>query len=117
MQDDKKDRGRTLEVILLTDPRSKKNNRAVTQFTVSRNMQRVLARVEVHYSNSMIESLFRMLKNNYLYHQDIRNIEDLERKARFYFTQHNEVIPQATLKGLRRLSRIENYGAPTTKTN
>jgi transposase InsO family protein len=62
-------------------------------------MQRVLARVEVHYSNSMIESLFRMLKNNFLYHQDIRNIRDLERNAKFYFTQHNEVIPQAVLKG------------------
>ncbi len=29
-----------------------------------------------------------MLKNNFLYHQDIRNIQDLERKAKFYFTQH-----------------------------
>jgi putative transposase len=87
------------KIVVLTDPGSENNNHAVTEFTVSRNMQRVLARVEVHYSNSMIESLFRMLKNNFLYHQDIRNIQDLERKARFYFTQHYEVIPQAVLAG------------------
>lgn len=87
------------ETIVLTDPGTENNNHAVTQFTLSHNMLRILAQVEIHYSNSMIESLFRMLKNNFLYHQDIRNIEDLERKARFYFTQHNDVIPQAVLKG------------------
>lgn len=87
------------KVIVLADPGSENNNHAVTKFTTSNNMRRVLARVEVHYSNSMIENLFRMFKNNFLYHQDIRNIHDLERKARFYFTQHNEVIPQAVLMG------------------
>lgn len=41
----------------------------------------------------MIESLFRQLKNNYLYHQGIRNIQDLERKVAYYLNQHNETIP------------------------
>jgi hypothetical protein len=49
----------------------------------------------------MIESLFRMLKNNYLYHQGINGIEDLVRKAAFYFHQHNYVIPLASQKGGR----------------
>src|SRR5262249_23494936 len=95
----RKNAGDMNKTMVLTDPGIENNNHAVERFTISQNMQRVLARVEVHYSNSMIESLFRMLKNNFLCHQDIRNIQDLERKARFYFTQHNEVIPQAVLKG------------------
>ena len=99
---------------VLTDPGSENNNRMVKEFTISQNMRRVLARVEVHYSNSMIESLFRMLKNNFLYHQDIRNIQDLERKARFYFTQHNQVIPQAVLKGS---TPFESYRRLWTKQN
>lgn len=66
-------------ITVLTDPGTENNNQLVERYTLSQNMQRVLARVEVHYSNSMIESLFRMLKNNFLYHQNIRNIEDLER--------------------------------------
>ncbi len=47
----------------------------------------------------MIESLFRMFKNNYLYHQGINSIEDLIRKAAFYFNQHNNVIPMAVHNG------------------
>jgi hypothetical protein len=42
-----------------------------------------------------------MLKNNYLYHQGIHTIEDLIRKAEFYFHQHNHVIPLALHKGGR----------------
>lgn len=84
---------------IMMDPGSENNNEAVAHFIASKNMLRILARVEVHYSNSMIESLFRGLKNNYLYHQGIRTIEDLARKAAYYFSQHNNIIPQASLQG------------------
>lgn len=108
-------------ITVLTDPGTENNNRLVERYTLSQNMQRMLARVEVHYSNSMIESLFRMLKNNFLYHQNIRNIEDLERKARFYFNQHNQVVPQAVLRGAtphefyRRLWTTQNEDELKTK--
>ncbi len=47
----------------------------------------------------MIERLFHSLKNNFLYHQGIHTIEDLTRKADFYFRQHNDMIPLATHRG------------------
>ncbi len=84
---------------IMMDPGTENNNELVTRFISSRNFLRILARVEVHYSNSMIERLFRGLKSNYLYHQNIRNIEDLKRKANFYFIQHNNVVPLANLDG------------------
>jgi hypothetical protein len=83
------------------DPGVENTNKNVLKFISSKNLVRVLARVDVHYSNSMIERLFFSLKNNYLYHQGIHTIEDLARKADFYFKQHNDVIPLATHRGGR----------------
>lgn len=84
---------------VMMDPGVENDNCTVLNFTTSANLIRTLARVDVHYSNSMVESLFRMFKNNYLYHQEIRTIEDLTRKADFYFRQHNEVVPLAVHSG------------------
>ena len=51
-------------VNVMMDPGTENNNGKVLQFISSKNLLRALARVDIHYSNSMIESLFRMLKNN-----------------------------------------------------
>lgn len=85
--------------IVMMDPGSENRNLTVSEYIASANLRRLIARVEIHYSNSMIESLFKSLKNNYLYHQGVRTIEDLNRKATFYFRQYNEVVPHAVLKG------------------
>jgi transposase InsO family protein len=84
---------------VMMDPGSENNNCRVLNYISSSNLIRALARVEVRYSNSMIESLFRQLKNNYLYHQGIRNAQDLERKVNYYLNQHNETIPLAIHHG------------------
>ena len=47
----------------------------------------------------MVESLFRSLKNNFLYSQKYKTVDDLKRKVGFYFKEHNEVIPQYSLDG------------------
>ena len=86
---------------VMMDPGTENKNQEVLRFISSKNLTRTLARVDVHYSNSMIERLFHSLKNNYLYHQGIHTIEDLKRKANFYFNQHNHVIPLALLHGGR----------------
>jgi transposase InsO family protein len=84
---------------VMMDPGSENNNHQVSHYILSSALVRALARVEIRYSNSMIESLFRQLKNNYLYHQGIRNIQELERKATYYLNQHNETIPLALHHG------------------
>jgi putative transposase len=84
---------------IFMDPGTENRNRKVQTYITSVNLTRTLARVEVSYSNSMIEGLFRQLKNNFLYHQGIRSIEDLRRKVAFYLKQHNEVIPRASQSG------------------
>ncbi len=84
---------------VIMDPGSENDNQGVAKFLGSQNLKRVLARVDVHFSNSMVERLFHSLKNNFLYHQKIRSLRDLQRKADFYFSQHNEVVPMAVLSG------------------
>ncbi len=84
---------------VMMDPGSENRNESVLEFISSKNLIRTLARVDIHYSNSMIERLFLSLKNNFLYHQGIHTIEDLTRKANFYFKQYNEVIPLASHRG------------------
>ena len=86
---------------VMMDPGTENKNGTVLRFLTSKNLVRILAQVEIHYSNSMVESLFRSLKNNYLYHQGINSIEDLTRKTNFYFSQHNDVIPLAIHRGGR----------------
>jgi hypothetical protein len=93
--------GKNESTNVMMDPGTENNNQKVLQFISSRNLIRTLARVDIHYSNSMIERLFNSLKNNYLYHQGIHTIEDLTRKANFYFNQHNQVIPLALHHGGR----------------
>lgn len=84
---------------VMMDPGTENNNHLVLNYIHSSNLIRTLARVDVRYSNSMIENLFRQLKNNYLYHQGIRTIQDLERKVAYYINQHNKIIPLRTHDG------------------
>lgn len=84
---------------VMMDPGKENDNSSVESFISSNNLIRLLAQVDIHYSNSMIERLFHSLKNNFLYFQDLRGPVDLERKANFYFSEHNNVIPMQVHKG------------------
>jgi putative transposase len=59
----------------------------------------VLAQIDIHFSNSMIESFFHQLKNRVLYYKDIHTLEVLTGHIDFYVKEHNEVIPFFALGG------------------
>lgn len=81
------------------DSGTENKNKIAERWIHSNNMARVLARVETQYSNSMVESLFRTLKSNYLCHQSVRDSSDLKRKVNFFIRQYNSKIPLAALEG------------------
>jgi transposase InsO family protein len=69
-----------------------------------------VARFEISYSNSMVEALFRQLKNNYLYSQKIDSVKSLTKHAKFWFREHNDVIPHTAFEGETPLERFkENW--------
>ena len=68
----------------------------------------MIARVDIHFSNSMVESLFRMLKSNFLKTETLRSLYDVERKIDFFFIEHNEVIPRHQFAGATPLEKLLN---------
>jgi hypothetical protein len=62
-------------------------------------LRRVLAQVEVVYSNSMIEAWWRSLKHSWLYLHTLDSRAAVERLIAFYVEQHNAVMPHAAFDG------------------
>ena len=62
-------------------------------------IQRVLAQVDIHFSNSMIESWWRQLKHQWLFLNTLDSIETVRKLVAFYVQQHNEHVPHSAFKG------------------
>ncbi len=59
---------------------------------------RILAQVEVSYSNSLIEALWRQIKHSWLFIHRLDTVATIEKLVAFYVEQHNTVLPQWVLK-------------------
>jgi len=62
-------------------------------------LTRVLAQVEVTFSNSIIEASWRSLKHAWIYLHTLDNMASLLRLVQFYVTSHNGVMPHAAFEG------------------
>lgn len=74
-------------------------NKEVDALVANGAIQRILAQVDVVFSNSMIESWWRMLKHWWLYLNTLETIDDVRKQTAFYVDQHNRVIPHSAFKG------------------
>jgi transposase InsO family protein len=63
------------------------------------SLRRVLAQVEVTFSNSMIEAWWRSLKHNWLFLNTLDSLAAVERLVAFYVVEHNTVIPHSAFQG------------------
>jgi putative transposase len=62
-------------------------------------LRRVLAQVEVSFSNSMIEAFWRSLKSNWIYINQLDSFAALGRLVAFYVAEHNTALPHAAFHG------------------
>jgi hypothetical protein len=62
-------------------------------------LRRVLALVEVAFSNSMIEAWWRSLRHQWLYLHTLDTVHAVTRLIAFYVDQHNTVMPHAAFRG------------------
>ena len=62
-------------------------------------IHRVLAQIDVTFSNSMIEAFWRSMKHQWLYLNNLDTIESVRRLVEFYVTEHNTRIPHSAFKG------------------
>lgn len=74
-------------------------NGPVDELVRSGLLHRVLARIEITYSNSMIESWWRALKHQWLYLNTLDTVSAVERLVRFYIQEHNTRLPHSAFQG------------------
>ena len=84
---------------ILADPGSENNNHEVRKFILSQNMKLALAQVDTKFSNSMIEALFRTVKQRSLYLHRLRSLSSVKRRLANFIRQYNEEIPHTAFEG------------------
>jgi hypothetical protein len=62
-------------------------------------LRRVLARTEITFSNSLIESWWRVLKHQWLYLNALDKVRTVEKLVAFYVQEHNTRLPHAAFRG------------------
>ena len=74
-------------------------NRAVDELIATGLLRRVLAQVDVRFSNSMIEAWWRSLKHQWLYLNPLERLRDVNRLVAFYVESHNREMPHSAFQG------------------
>jgi hypothetical protein len=74
-------------------------NNAVDSILESAKLRRVLALVEVTYSNSIIEAWWRSLKHQWLYLNTLDTMTRLETLIAFFVESHNVQMPHSAFRG------------------
>jgi len=85
--------------VVVADSGSENVNGPVDNLLNDEELTRVLAQVEVTFSNSMIEAFWRSLKHSWLYLHSLDSFAALRRLIEFYVTAHNEVMPHSAFQG------------------
>ena len=84
---------------LVADSGAENVNAEVNALLSATGLQRVLAQVEVSYSNSMIEAFWSSLKHNWLFLNRLDTIKEVETLVAMHVHEHNSVMPRAVLGG------------------
>jgi len=84
---------------LLADAGTENVNRGVDELIESGVLHRVLARVDISSSNSLIESWWRVLKHQWLYLNSLDSLATVRRLVEYYVGQHNVHLPHSAFRG------------------
>jgi len=87
---------------LLVDGGSESNNVLVETFLSDEKVpiRKIIAQKDIVFSNSMIESVNKLLKYRYLFNHEIRDIDHLIQHLEYFIPVYNGVRPHISLKGL-----------------
>ncbi len=85
--------------IVVADSGSENVNGVVDDLLDGEELTRVLAQIEITFSNSMIEAFWRSIKHSWLYLHSLDSMAALRRLIGFYVTAHNEVMPHSAFHG------------------
>ncbi|MFC1611390.1 transposase [Myxococcota bacterium] len=74
-------------------------NTEVDQLVTDGVLERILAQVDVSFSNSMVEAFWRSLRHQWLYLHSLDSFVALRRLIGFYVEEHNSVMPHSAFQG------------------
>jgi transposase InsO family protein len=96
-----KDAGKNLQrtPTVVADSGVENVNAGVDQLITDGVIRRVLAQVEVSFSNSMIEAFWRSLRHQWLYLHSLESFTQLEQLIDFYVREHNTQMPHDAFSG------------------
>ena len=84
---------------MLVDGGVENFNAAVDQVVASGLLKRVLAQTEIQFSNSLIESWWRILKHQWLYLNTLDSVATVRKLVAFYVEQHNRHLSHSAFHG------------------
>ncbi len=84
---------------VLVDGGTENFNGPVDELINSGLLHRVLAGTEITYSNSMIESWWRVLKHQWLYLNTLDTVRAVKKLVAFYVEEHNSRLPHSAFRG------------------
>jgi transposase InsO family protein len=84
---------------VLADAGVENVNAAVDELIDRGALRRVLAQTEIAFSNSLIESWWRILKHQWLYLNTLDTLASIRRLVSFYIEEHNTRLPHSAFRG------------------
>jgi putative transposase len=85
--------------MVLVDGGVENFNSAVDKLVESGLLKRVLAQTEITFSNSLIESWWRVLKHQWLFLNTLDTVTTVRKLVAFYIDQHNTHLPHSAFRG------------------
>jgi len=85
--------------LLYADSGVENVNGAVDSTLFSACLERILAQVEVAFSNSMIEAFWRSLKHQWLFLNTLDSVARVRTLVEFYVSEHNTKMPHPAFDG------------------
>ena len=85
--------------VVLVDGGVENFNSAVDAVLESGDLKRILAQTEITFSNSLIESWWRILKHQWLYLNTLDSVCTIRKLVSFYVEQHNGHLPHSAFQG------------------
>lgn len=62
-------------------------------------LRRIIAQIDVSFSNSLIEAWWRVLKHQWLYLNPLDNLTTVRKLVAFYVHEHNQTMPHSAFQG------------------
>ena len=85
--------------MVLVDGGVENFNSAVDKLVESGLLKRVLAQTDITFSNSLIESWWRVVKHQWLYVNTLDTVSTVRNLVAFYLDQHNRHLPHSAFRG------------------